>query len=112
MQEQDSPNNLKKLIAYCKASISLSINEHRDAYECVEDYLRTSMQDDMTGEIKPDVLQKMIELDTCIELQFYPLTPIGFYMVYHFDVDEAINEAISLIEGKLKENPLYLKDFV
>jgi hypothetical protein len=46
-------------------------------------------------DIDKDVYEKMKELNTIIELQYYPDTPIGFYKVYHYDLQMAIDEALS-----------------
>lgn len=48
-----------------------------------------------TGE---DVIKKIIETDTIVELQFYPNSPIGFYKIYHYDVDKAIDKAIEILK--------------
>ena len=47
--------------------------------------------------IEADVLQKMIETDTIVRLQFYPLTPIGFYVIFHYDVERAIEQALAIL---------------
>lgn len=85
------------LLGKCKCGVFLSVNQHRDYYQKAADYLK-EMQgrreaDDPLAE--PDVLQKMIETDTVIELQFYPDTPIGSYTIYHYDLDMAIKEAMT-----------------
>lgn len=77
----------KEICGMCKCSVSITVNAHRDIYESVEVYL-----DEKAGEILPDVLSKMIETDTLIEVQAYPDTPIGFYIVRHYDIDMALQE--------------------
>ena len=47
-------------------------------------------------DISKDVLQKMIEKDTIIELTFYPDTPVGSYIIYGYDLDLVLDEAINL----------------
>jgi len=37
--------------------------------------------------------------DFIIEIQFYPDTPVGFHVVYHYDLDAALDEALTIIEG-------------
>ena len=49
-------------------------------------------------DIESDVLNKMIETNTMIELQFYPDTPIGFYKIYHYDLEQAIDIALNSIK--------------
>ena len=48
-------------------------------------------------DISKEVYEKMIELNTIIELQFYPDTPIGSYKIYHYDLEMAIDEALTII---------------
>ena len=91
-------NNLQELVNKCKGSVSLEANAHRDCYETIEQYINGNpFNEDIWNETEPDVKQKIIETNTLIEIQFYPLTPIGFYRVYHYDVNEAINEALKIL---------------
>ncbi len=82
---------LQDLIKNTKCSISINVNHHRDFYETIEQYIKPNDRED----ISDDVWAKMIELDTCVRLQVYPNTPIGFYVVYHYDVEMAIDIALS-----------------
>lgn len=91
-------SNLKRLIDLCKASVSVTINEHRNYYQTVEQYLEEADLED----VDPEVIKKMIELDTIVELQCYPRTPIGFHLIHHYDVDLAIDKAIAIIEEDRK----------
>lgn len=92
---------LQKLIDHCKGAVHLTINDHRSCYESVLDHIKNCMQDDMTGEIPPTVLDKMVETDTVIQLQFYPRTAIGFFVVFHYDIAAAIQKGIEIIEREV-----------
>jgi len=81
---------LQELIKKTKCSVSVEINIHRDYYETIENYIEPEERNDISN----DVWLKMIELDTCIELQVYPDTPIGFYVIYHYDIEKAIDIAL------------------
>lgn len=94
-------SNLKRLIDLCKASVSVTINEHRNYYQTVEQYL----EEDDIEDVDQEVINKMVELDTIVELQCYPRTPIGFHLIHHYDVDQAIDSAISIIEEQRKKEP-------
>lgn len=39
----------------------------------------------------------MKELNSIIDLHFYPDTPIAFYKVYHYDLEKAIDKALSIL---------------
>lgn len=92
---------LEFLAANCKASVSVGINDHRDYYEDAEtaiekiNYLRECGDDDP---IDAEIAAKMIELDSIVCVQFYPLTPIGFHRVYHYDLRTALEMAVEILK--------------
>ena len=77
----------KELISLCKASVSITVNSHKDYYETVEQYIKEEDKED----IEADVFAEMIRLDTVVCIQAYPHTPIGFYSIYHYDLETAID---------------------
>tara|TARA_R110000782_G_scaffold82986_1_gene163007 strand:+ start:56 stop:319 length:264 start_codon:yes stop_codon:yes gene_type:complete len=82
---------LQELIKKTKCSVTITVNNHRDYYETIEKYINIEKRKDISN----DIWQKMIESDTCIELQVYPDTPIGFYVIYHYDIENAIDIALN-----------------
>ena len=84
-------NKLKELIKKTKCSVTITVNNHRDYYETIEKYINLEKR----KEISSDIWEKMIESDTCIELQVYPETPIGFYVIYHYDIEKVIDMALN-----------------
>jgi hypothetical protein len=95
-QETRRMDKLKELMRRCKCSVSVTVNAHRDYYETAEVSLSDmSSRRVEAPEIDPTVRAKMIETDTIIEVQFYPNTPVGFYVVYHYDLDAALDEALA-----------------
>jgi hypothetical protein len=93
-------NKLKELITLCKYSICIDINTHKDDYKTVEDYFRVVflLDEDMKSEIEKDVYNEMIKRDFIVKIQCYPNTPVGFFVVYHYDIEKAINEMIDLLK--------------
>ncbi len=87
-------NKLNKIKDMCKSSVSVGINCHKDVYESVAQHINGDIDEIDTG-----VLSKMIELDTVIEIRFYPDTPIGFYTVYHYDLDIALDKCLSILNN-------------
>jgi hypothetical protein len=85
-------DKIQKILERCKCSFTIEVNDHRDVYETVETYVSSE-------DISPEVLAEMIAKDTVVRVQFYPDTPVGFYVIYHHDLDAALNEAIQIIEG-------------
>lgn len=91
-------DKLKKLMALCKASITLSINEHKNNYMSVASYLADLMELN-PGEVSNNMVQAIIAADKIIELQFYPDTPVGFYNIIDCDLDSAIDRALECVWG-------------
>lgn len=85
-------DKLKQLISKCKCGVFVSVNEHRDYYQAVEG--RLADLDVNNDDLTKEVMEKMVETDTLIQIQFYPDTPIGFHTVYHYDLDSALSEAL------------------
>lgn len=95
--------DLEALIAKCKCGVHLTVNGHRDYYESAEYYLQREGQREVDAGCddwaSPEVVRQMIERDTIIELQFYPETPIGFYKVWHYDLSQAVADALGVINA-------------
>lgn len=89
-------NLLGAIIDKCKCGWSIEVNEHRNVYETVEQYI----SDDDQKEIEPEVFQGMVKSDTVIRIQFYPETPIGFFVVYHYDMSKALQEVYKTLTGE------------
>ncbi len=87
---------LKELISSCKSEIEISINHHKGSYSTVDKWISEEDQQD----IDPDVFLEMIRRDTIIRIQFYPDSPVGFYVVYHYDIDKALELALQDINEK------------
>jgi len=90
-------DELKELISLCRASVTISINEHRDSYESVEEYLQFIQIDEK------DVRSEMIKRDVMISVQCYINTPIGSIIFWHYDLDECIKEALKEVKTLTKE---------
>lgn len=89
-------NKLNEIISRCKGSVTLQCNDHRSYYETIPQ----SIDDRFLKYIPEDVLAEMVARDTCLEIQFYPNTPIGFIRLYHYDLDALLHLAL----GSLNEN--------
>ena len=93
---------MKKILEKCKCGVYLTVNSHKDTYDSVETYITDlfsfNEDDNINEDIGEDVYKEMIKRDTIIELQFYPNTPVGFYKIYHYDLDMAIKEALEILK--------------
>ena len=86
------PDNLERIVDLCAAEVSVTINAHKSTYETVEGYLKVQEE-----EIDSDVLKVMIAMDKMVCVQAYPSTPIGFYVVYHYNIDMALSEMLTIL---------------
>ena len=90
-----SKSRLGHLQSLCECGVSVNINEHKDIYESVDEYMVTYDQACATN---TDILKKMIETDTIICVQAFPDYPSTSYACYHYDLEAAIEEVIKCIE--------------
>ncbi len=87
-------DKLTLLINRCKCGVHLTVNDHRDVYETAKQAIQNMESLGHTVD-DDDVRAKMIELDTIVDLHFYPDTPVGFYKVLHYDLDMALDIALA-----------------
>lgn len=86
-------NKLQKLIDLCKGEVVVTLNGHRSSYEAIPDYLYSP---DVGGvRANEETLAEMVKRNQCVEVQFYPLTPVGSIYVAHWDLDAALDEALA-----------------
>ena len=101
----------EKLIDKCKCGVYVNINSHKDSYETVSEYFNSdSLNKAEKEEIKEGIYFKMQQMDTIIEVQFYPNTPITFYKVYHYDLETAISEALIIANQAVFDNEQFKKE--
>lgn len=97
----NTQDKILEILKSVKCGFSLEINRHKNFYLTVgkqfEEWKDT--QSSIYEEITSDMRQKMIELDTIIEIQFYMHTPVGFYSVFHYDLERALDECLEIINN-------------
>lgn len=91
-------DKLARLMARCKCGVHLTMNRHRDYYDTIETVLKEIDEQGDSGEIVPGAREEILRTGNLVDLQFYPLTPIGFYRVIHHDVAEAVNIALMILD--------------
>ena len=92
-------DKLNLLISKCKASVTVSVNDHKDCYTTAAKEIADSKVDphSMLDEASEEVHEEMAKRDTIIVVQFYPRTPVGFYNVAHYDLDMALDECLEIL---------------
>ena len=93
---RDRPTDLlTRLLSLCRCGVFVTVNEHRDYYQDVATFLADRGVEER--EIDADVQAEMIARDTCVQVQAYPHTPIGFYLVYHWDLGTALQQLLDTL---------------
>ena len=88
-------NKLEKICSMCKAAVYFTYNDHKSVYESIESNLEESVLS-----VDKSILNEMIRLDKCYNLQFYPHTAIGSYDLYHYDLEKLLDQALEILEDK------------
>ncbi len=94
---ENETNKIETLLARCKCGVFLSVNEHRDCYQTVQQRFEELNCRECPPDIADDIKRQMIETDTVVELHFYPETPIGFYEIFHYDLNLALDAALGCL---------------
>jgi len=84
-------DKLKQLMSRCNYGVFLRVNQHREYYQTVEQYIADCS---WAPEIDASVRAKMIETNTVVQIQFFPLKPGSSYSVWHYDLDSALEECL------------------
>lgn len=88
---------MEALIKKCKCGVFLTVNEYRDYYQSVTDWLNE--QTEKGNQLDDSKLaERMIKEKMVYVLQFYPDTPIVSYTVYGTTLDEVIYKANKCFE--------------
>ncbi|MFA5943174.1 MAG: hypothetical protein WC876_01770 [Candidatus Thermoplasmatota archaeon] len=96
---------LERLMSLCACEVTIEINAHRNYYQPVDVWLRK--RGDMSPtkpafEISDDVRCEMVRRNRLVEIRFYPQTPVGFYSVMHYDLVEALKNALACLEDEAR----------
>lgn len=95
LEEQNAMEKLLELMALCKCSLSIEVNEHRSFYESVSEHLTNGNRGLDVPD--PEIYNRMVDTDTVITIQVYPNTPIGCYVVRHYDLEMALDDMIRIL---------------
>lgn len=95
-------DKLKRIIELSKCEVGVRVNAHKCNYESAAEGIDNLkclgvIDSDITTN---EVIVKMIELDTIVEVYSYADTPIAQYSVIHYDLDSALDIILNTLEGK------------
>jgi len=95
-------DKLEKLAGMCACGVYVTINENRDDYRGVADFMETRASlcsAEVEDIVDADTLAVMVSKDCIVEVQFYPITPTGSYSVYHHDLNAALDRALEIMDS-------------
>ena len=86
---------LQDLGRRCKGDVTVHINPHYGDYQTIKEYLdeRRGLESGLYKDA-----EEPKEGDSLYELQFYPRTPISFYFLVGFSLDDLVAEAHRLLD--------------
>jgi hypothetical protein len=92
-------DKLNLLISKSKASVTVSVNGHKDCYLTAAQDITNSKGDPQSlyEDVSAEVLKEMAKRNEIIYVQFYPRTPVSFYSVAHYDLDMALDECLDIL---------------
>lgn len=88
-------SKLQQLITRCKGAVFVTINDHRDRYETVEQYIARKEDNEQPMYLLDDISDGMRARDSIVNIIFYPDTPVGFCEVWHYDLEAALDECLT-----------------
>lgn len=88
-------SKLQRIVDGCKASVHVNVNDHRSVYATVRQWLEDTGVDD--EDVSPEVRAEMIRLDRTVQIFMYVSTPVGSYVIYHHDLELALDEALKVL---------------
>lgn len=91
-------DKLAQLIALCKCSVTVQVNDHRDNYISVARWLEEHDANDLNDRIPGDVQAGMIASDTIVEIFCYPRTPVGQASIVHYSLDAALDAMLEAMK--------------
>jgi hypothetical protein len=91
---------LKELLTHCKCGVFLTVNEHRNYYLTPEQQLGDYEARECSPEFSEEVRAGILKSGNIVEIQFYPTSPIGSYLIVDYDLDRAVQQALDCIKGE------------
>lgn len=86
---------LRYLMSLVQCSMSIDLDQHKVFYQTVEDYFSEGHNRDKPDE---EVFSTMVKLNTIVEIHVFPDTPVGSYLVCHYNLEDAVERMIEVIE--------------
>lgn len=88
---------LERLMARCKCTIMITINQHTVYYNPPEKYIEDAMGWDCPPDLSAEIRDEMIRRNNIVELSFWPDTPVGSYSIWDYSLDRALDRAMECL---------------
>jgi hypothetical protein len=88
--------------------VSVDCNDHRSSYRTVEEefeILKLLDEDYHEDFASKDVRATCLKTGQLVTVRCYTSTPIGQYVVRHYDAEQAIDEMFQIVKGYLQSRP-------
>ena len=87
---------LKSLLGGDNTSIYIEYNEHKGDYKTASEWVEEQDEDSLKEWVSKEQRDKAVQNDTVWRIQWYPDTPIGFYVLYAADLAPLIEKALTV----------------
>lgn len=89
-----SGEKFEEIVRRCKGSVHLDVNDHRSDYESLDTAIREAEQEGICNESDA---QSVRQTGNIYRLQFYPDTPIGFYVGIGGSFEDVVDQALAIL---------------
>ena len=96
---KDMKERIEEIFSRCEGNVCIEYNPHKSSYCSVKSYLEFTNSTD-TLDISPEAVHSMIEEDTIVSLQWYPDTPVGFYIVHASKIEDCIQQCLDIMNDE------------
>lgn len=88
---------LERIASRCAAEVIVSFNAHKGEYASIREYLDQRAERSDGGYYPPE---GYADWTTLIEIQFYPVSPIGSYSVESNNLADAVSRCHAILDER------------
>lgn len=98
---------LAEVIARCRGSVHLTVNDHTTGYQTVNDYIGMMLATEQISkdEVSDELRKALVSSGTIYDLAFYPDNPVGSYRVFGTSVEEVVESALEILHQQEGREP-------
>jgi len=92
-------DKIKQINELCKFEWQLTVNGHRSLNTGIYEYNYPHFEED-TGMIEPQMIKEILNRENCVSICLYPRNCTGFYWVYHYDLESALDATLKILQDE------------